>query len=237
MGERDWTGELESYLRERFALFFANVGQPVPFVGLRISPPLGIEEAKYFLLGLEDGLFHLDEESCVQSSLFSPEYAEIEGDKYRLFRHDPPPFRFFRERVCHLSTAGFLILKRGWLRSHIVVDSSAAGNRTAADRADILVKSPAGALLICVAVKRSVAELQKLVADLRTCCNRGPHAEDDCGFPQNHPRYEFCARYRPAYFWGVAPDAGICVRLGYDNRSIRLEMLPSLPHRSVMELE
>ena len=50
-------------------------------------------------------------------------------------------------------------------------------------------------------------ESKKLVMDLRACCQRGLHAKDDCGFPQNHPNYEFCARRKPPYLWAVAPDA------------------------------
>jgi hypothetical protein len=237
VAEVDWRGELENFLRERFALFFARMGQRVPFGGLRIGPPLGVEEAKYFLLGLEDRLFELDDASCVQSQLFSREHAETETEKYRLFRHDPPPFRFFRERVCHLSTASLLILKRGWLRNRVTLDSTAVGYRTMADRADILIRSPAGALLVCVAVKRNMSELQKLASDLRNCCTRGLHAQEECGFPQNHPRYEFCLKYRPAYVWGVAPDANVCLKLGYEEHSITVEVLPALPQRSLFELE
>jgi hypothetical protein len=100
---------------------------------------------------------------------------------------------------------------------------------------DILVKSPTGQILACVEVKRSVAELQKLITDLRTCCKRGEHAKDDCGFPQNHPKYEFCAFYKPIYFWAVAPDADVCFRMKYDDGSIELEQLISLPPRSMIE--
>ena len=69
MNERDWAGELERYLRDKFVQLCANTGQAVPFSGLRINPPLGIEESKYFLLGLEAGLFLPDEEGYVQSEL------------------------------------------------------------------------------------------------------------------------------------------------------------------------
>jgi hypothetical protein len=100
---------------------------------------------------------------------------------------------------------------------------------------DILIKLHPGQILAGVEVKRSAVELQKLITDLRMCCKRGPHAKDDCGFPQNHPKYEFCALYQPAYFWAVAPDTDVCFRMKYVGSAIELEQLPSLPPRSLLE--
>jgi hypothetical protein len=100
---------------------------------------------------------------------------------------------------------------------------------------DILVKSIGGKIVACVEVKRSGAELQKLISDLRACCKRGTHARDDCGFPQNHPKYEFCAFYKPTYFWAVAPDAEVCFSMHYRDDQIALEQLPSLPPRSMID--
>lgn len=126
-------------------------------------------------------------------------------------------------------------MKRGWLTSHILMEPDFEDDRDMSYGIDILVKSPKGQILACVEVKRSVAELQKLITDLRACCQRGAHAKDDCGFPQNHPKYEFCAFYKPAYFWAVAPDADVCFRMKYDDGSIELEQLISLPPRSMIE--
>jgi hypothetical protein len=224
--ERDWAGELEKYLRDKFAELCETIGQPA-FSGLRISPPPGTTEAKYFLLGLEAGIFSIDREGCVQSELLPP---SAEQEQCQIFWREPLPPRLFREGVCQLSTASSLILRRGWLRSQVMMEPSARANGI-----DVLVKSATGKILICVAVKRGEAELQKLITDLRACCKRGPHAEDDCGFPQNHPKYEFCASSQPIYFWGVAPDADICLRMKYDDRSIELEQLASLPPRSMIE--
>ena len=237
MSDRDWAGELERYLRDRFAELCGTIGQPVPFSGLRINPPLRIEESKYFLLGLETGLFQLDDEGCVQSELLPAGSKENTRRMCRLFRHDPPLPRLLREGVCQLSTASLLILKRGWLKNHILIRSRTEDDCSPEDEADILVKRTTGELLICVEVKRSVAELQKLITDLWTCCNRGAHAQTDCGYPQNHPKYEFCARYKPIYFWGVAPDADACLRMKYEGDSIEMEQLPSLPPRSMIELD
>jgi hypothetical protein len=234
--ERDWVGELERWLQDRFGELCETIGQPVPLSGLRINPSLGIEESRYFLLGLEAGLFRPDEEGYVQSELLpSPSTGNTRQTMCQIFWHNPPPPRLFRECVCQLSTASSLIMKRGWLKSHILMEPDFTDDRDTSYGIDILVKSPTGQILACVEVKRSVAELQKLITDLRACCKRGAHAKDDCGFPQNHPKYEFCAFYKPTYFWAVAPDADVCFRMKYDDGSIELEQLISLPPRSMIE--
>jgi hypothetical protein len=234
--ERDWAGELERWLQESFAELCDTIGQPVPLSGLRINPNLGIEEAKYFLLGMEAGLFLPDELGYIQSELLPlPSGGNTRQKMCRLFWHDPPPLRLIRECICQLSTASSLILQRGWLPSHVLLEPGYKDNREMSYGIDILIKSPAGQILVAVEVKRSVAELQKLVTDLSACCKRGAHAKDDCGFPQNHPKYDFCAFYKPMHFWAVAPDADICFRMEYGDGSIGLEQLTSLPARSMLE--
>src|SRR5204862_5078255 len=122
--ERDWVDELEGWLQHRFAELCETIGQPVPFSGLRINPALGLEEAKYFLLGLEAGLFYPDELGYVQSELL-PDSNEGNASKKmcRIFWYDSLPPRLVRECVCQLSTASSLIVKRGWLTSHIQIEA------------------------------------------------------------------------------------------------------------------
>lgn len=233
--ERDWAGELERWLQECFAGLCGALGQRTPLSGLRISPTLGDEEAKYFLLGLEEGLFRLDGEGHVQSELL-PSAGEEDGSQksYRIFSQEAPP-RLLRENLCQLATASLLILKRGWLKRHVALEPSREEHRSAAYGVDLLVRAAAGKIFIWVEVKRSAAELQKLIADLRACSRRGRHAHTDCGFPQNHPRYEFCMFNQPAYLWAVAADAEICFKASYEQGSLELEQLSSLPPRSMLE--
>jgi hypothetical protein len=234
--EREWAGELERWLQDRFAELSDTVGQPAPLSGLRIHPALGVEESKCFLLGLEAGLFLPDECGSIQSELLSSPSGGNTGQKRcQIFSLDPPPPRLFRECVCQLSTASSLILQRGWLTSHIVLEPDCRDERDMSYGIDILIKSPTGQILVAVEVKRSATELQKFITDLTVCCKRGAHLRDDCGFPQNHPKYEFCASSKPAYFWAVAPDADVCLRMKYADDSIELEQLASLPPRSRLE--
>jgi hypothetical protein len=237
MFERVWSGELEQWLQEKFAELCEALGQRMPLSGLRISPPLGQEEAKYFLLGLEEGLFELDEEGYVQSELLPPpEEADAKQKSYRIFSHEPPAPRLLRESICQLAAAALLILERGWLKRHVVLEPSRQEHRSAAYGVDLLVRSAAGQIFIWAEIKRSAVELEKLIADLRACSRRGQHAHEDCGFPQNHPRYQFCLSSRPTYLWAVAPDAEICFEVKCEQSSIELEPLPSLPPRSLIEL-
>ena len=212
--ERDWADELEDWLQKRFSESCAATGQPVPTSGLRIHPPFGAEEAKYFLLGLEAGLFRPDD--------------------HEIFHGDPPP-RLFREGICQLSTVSVLILKRGWLPRQILTGTSLAEYCSQDFGVNILIKSSSDQILASVTVKRTAPELQKLALDLRTCFRRGAHSIDECGFPQNHLKYEFCATYKPRYFWAVAPDADLCLGLLQTVAGIQLEELATLPPRSLIE--
>ncbi len=233
--ERDWATEAEGYLKARFAELGTALGQPVSFSGLRINPPLGLAEAEYFLLGLEAELFQLDELGNIQSELLRARSGDDPRIVFQLFQQEPPPPRLRREVFCQLSTASSLILKRGWLRSQVFLTPGDEGLGPPGHGIDLLVRSSPGAILICVEVKRSAAELQKLITDLGACCKRGPHPQSDCGFPQNHPKYEFCALNQPTYFWAVAPDADVCLRMKYYGSSVGLEQLSSLPPRSMIE--
>src|SRR3984893_5070599 len=104
--ERDWADELERWLQDRFAELCETIGQPVPLSGLRINPSLGIEESRYFLLGLEAGLFQPDEEGYVQSELLPPPSTGNTKQRVcQIFSYDSLPPRLVRECICQLSTA------------------------------------------------------------------------------------------------------------------------------------
>jgi hypothetical protein len=225
--------ELETWLQDRFAATCQAIGQRVPISNLRISPPLAEWEAQYFLLGLEENLFAVDERGEVTSELLTRGDETHPSPGYRLFSHEPP--RLLRENVCQLATAARLILERGWLRRHVTLESSRKEHRATADGFELLVRSAEGKIFIWAEVKRSAVELEKLIADLRACSRRGPHAHEDCGFPQNHPRHEFCVSSQPAYLWAVAPDGEVCLAVKCENGVLELDPLPSLPPRSLLE--
>jgi hypothetical protein len=222
--------ELETWLQERFAAACHAAGQPGPVSNLRISPPLANWETEYFLAGLTAELFAVDAQDRVTSEMLEAG----EAASYPLFSHEP--LRLLRENVCQLAAAAQLVLQRGWLKRHLLLQPGRPEHRATADGFDLLVQLHPDEILISVEVKRSRLKLEKLIADLRACSRRGPHAHEDCGFPQNHPRHDFYVSKRPAYLWAVAPDAEFCLALKCEGNSVELEPLPSLPPRSLLEL-
>jgi hypothetical protein len=223
----------ESRLQQVFVRLCEKAGQRAPFPSLKINPPLPAWEAQYFLLGLEENLFALDEEGQIHSDLIAgPE----KGARltFPIFSQEHQP-RLIREYICQLAALSFLILERGWLRGQVILELGRPEHRSTAHGVDLLVRSNGDRTDIWIEVKRSAVELQKLITDLRACSRRGPHAPGDCGFPQNHPRYEFCIFYKPTYLWAVASDAEGCFRINYEQSSIEFEQLGSLPPRSLIE--
>ena len=228
----------ESRLQQEFVRICEAAGQPPPFTGLKINPPLATWEAQYFLLGLEEDLFALDGAGCVRSELpGSPDSVSETGPApgFPIFSPERPP-RLLRENICQLAALAFLVLERGWLRGQVFLERSRAEHRSTPHGLDLAVRTTGERTDIWVEVKRSAVELQKLLADLRACSRRGPHPQKDCGFPQNHPRYEFCVFFRPTYLWAVAPDAEACFKIVYDESAIEFEQLTSLPPRSLLEM-
>lgn len=197
---------------------------------LRIGPPLAAWEDQFLMRGLHEELFTIDDCGLVTSELLQTEPGKV----YRIMSHEPA--RLLRENICQLATAARLIFERGWLRRHLSLEPGREEHHATADQWDLLVRSAAGDILVWVEVRRTAAELNKLVSDLRACSRRGPHAHADCGFPQNHPRHEFCVSTQPANLWLVAPDGDLALSVTCDGHSVELEPLPSLPHRSRFEL-
>jgi hypothetical protein len=226
--------ELETWLQDRFTAACQTAGQRESISGLRISPTLANWEAEYFLAGLTADLFAVDAQGGVTSEMFESGHENEQPASYRLFSHEP--LRLLRANICQLAAASRLVLQRGWLKRHLLLQAGRREHRATADGFDLLVQLHADEILISVEIKRSRLELEKLIADLRACSRRGPHAHEDCGFQQNHPRHEFYLSLRPAYLWAVAPDGEICLAIKYEEHSLDLEPLSSLPPRSLLEL-
>ena len=201
---------------------------------LRIGPPLAAWEDEFLCRGVSENLFEVDAQGQVKSALVSsdPDAGEPVAP-YRIWAAESG--RVLRENVCQLAAASRLVFERGWLRDHISLEPGKQEHHATAGHFDLLVRSPAGENLIWVEVRKSAVELHKLVADLRACSRRGPHAHADCGFPQNHPRHQFCLATRPPFLWLVAPDGELCFEIHCAEHAVELDPLPSLPSRSFLE--
>jgi len=212
-----------------------TLGKNGSLAPLRIAPPLGEWERHFFRRGLEENLFGVDERGEVESDLLPA--ADETGDKpqaYRIFSADPP--RLLRENICQLAAAARLIFEQGWLRQHVFLEPGHPEYHANARVYDLLVRSSEGTIFIWVEARRSGVELDKLIADLRACSRRGPHAHEDCGFPQNHQRHAFCVAKQPSCLWGLAPDGEIVLGVKCDGPALELEPFSSLPPRSLFEL-
>jgi len=226
--------DLDTWLQEKFVQLGAALGRTTPLSSLRIGPPLADWEANFFARGLDENLFQVNELGEVQSDLLAANNPSREARAYRLFSVEPP--RLLRENVCQLAAAARLIFERGWLPRHVFLEAGRPEHHSNAESFDLLVRSPEGEIFIWIEVRRTRAELEKLIADLRACSRRGPHAHEDCGFPQNHPRHEFCVANQPPCLWALAPDAEMSFEVTCNGASVALEPLPSLPPRSRFEL-
>lgn len=224
---------LETWLQEKFAQMGQALGT-APLSGLRIGPPLAEWESEYFHRGLDENLFRVNERGEVESELLRAAEAGAGSRSYGIFSTEPP--RLQRENVCQLATAARLIFERGWLRQHVSLEPGCPEHHANADSFNLVVRSPAGEIYIWIEVRRSAVELEKLVADLRACSRRGPHAPEDCGFPQNHPRYQFCVSTKASCLWALAPDGEMAFAIKCDGTTLALEALVSLPSRSRFEL-
>jgi hypothetical protein len=221
--------QFETWLHDKFGAHTAG-GQPASPSLLRIGPPLAGWEDEFLMRGLSENLFEIDDRGSVASELLGGEPAR----SYRLFSTEP--VRLLRENICQLATASRLVFERGWLPRHVTLEPGRDEHHSTAGQFDLLVRSSAGDILIWIEVKRTGVELNKLVADLHSFSRRGPHAHADCGFPQNHPRHQFCVATQPSYLWAVAPDGDAAFEVSCNAHSVDLDPLPSLPPRSLLEL-
>src|SRR5437763_11999552 len=113
MSARPWEEEAERLLKRTFALLEAGSNLSSRAGLLQIAPALTGEEAKHFVLGLESGLFEIDEQGCSRDSFGSASRVGGDASPLRVFSEDGS--RLVREAVCQLSTAAALVLDRGWL--------------------------------------------------------------------------------------------------------------------------
>ncbi|MFL6515371.1 MAG: hypothetical protein ACJ8M1_10145 [Chthoniobacterales bacterium] len=212
---------------------FVDQADPRPTTSaLRISPPFGSDEAKYFVLGMEAGLFRIDANGRIDSLLIAADGGS--SGIAELFENNRG---LVRTTVCRFSTAAALVLERGWLPQQIQVGARATEKEVMPHQLDITVNVSDGSLVAAIDIRRTLPELEKLRRDLQQCGRRGKHADDNCGFPQNHGRFEYCAFYQPPYFWAVAPESEMCFKMSYgDDGTIQMSDVSSLPPRSILEM-
>jgi len=186
---------------------------------LAIVPPINENEAQFFLRGLEQGIFSIDEEGYVQTQLLPlPSGQNRKQKSIQLFwtgRH----CRFlFREGVCQLSTVASLILKYGWSADQIAMEPGRRDFGKLGYGVDVVIRNAQRQIVVCGDVKRDARELQLLIHGFRYCCGVGPHYKDACRFKRDHAKYEFCSVAKPSYFFATAPGQEICFMLSHNGQ-------------------
>jgi len=215
----EWIVDAESCLRGRF---IRCVGGASAFV---IKPPLHACEAEYFVRGLENGVFSIDDEGYVQSSVLPPSSRDSTRNKtLSLFWHRAGRRYLFREGVCQISTVAALKLKYCVPLDQIKMEPTCPDGLSWA--VDILLKSPQGTNVAACEVKRDDRELKKLISGFRSCCGVGLHSKKECKFSKNHPKFELCHSLRPEYFMAVSPGQEVCLQLSYSGDFIEGAEVP-----------
>lgn len=202
---RDWIKDAETFLQQKYNCISVE-GPP-----LKIDPALDGNEAEFFMRGLEERLFLIDDEGYAQTQMLRRLIRKGEKNKtFQLFWHDRDGHRFlFREGVCQLSTVASLVLKYGWTADRITLEPEGPEFGNLKNAVDILVADGKGGYLACCEVKSSDSELERLLVELRDCLSIGTHRKGECR-RNNHRKSEFLSKRKPHYFFVTAPGREIC---------------------------
>jgi hypothetical protein len=189
---KEWIEEARSCLRERFIRCAGGANPASTFV---IKPNLHASEAEYFVRGVENGIFSIDDEGYVQSSVLPLSRKSTRNKTLSLFWHRTGRRYLFREGVCQISTMAALTLKYGCPLDQIHMEPTFPGWPEHSWAVDILLKSRQGTDVAFCEVKRDDHELNELIWGFRHCCKAGSHAKNECRFRKNPPKIRVVRRY------------------------------------------
>jgi hypothetical protein len=173
----DWISEAKHQLQQRYDLIRC-AGGPIPSLALGIKPPLNAREAEYFVRGLEAGLFSIDDESYVQSSMLpASSRTDSRNRILQLFWRRAGQRYLFREGICQLSTVATLRLNYNWPEDKIKMEPTFPEQAHLPWAVDILMLNAQGTVAALCEVKRDKRELDQLVRGFQHCCREGPHTK------------------------------------------------------------
>lgn len=187
---------------------------------LAIKPGLDAKEAEYFLLGMEHGIFSIDDHGYAQSAVLPPSPKRETRNRILQLIWQRKGRRFlFREGVCQLATVSELVLEQHWPIEQIQMEPALPDLRYAVD---ILLKDAGRSPVAACEVKRDNREFDLLLSSFRDCCARGFHGKNECAFRENHPKYELCAEVKPQYFMLASPGRQLSLRISYEHGGVRI---------------
>lgn len=221
---------VEEFLQERYGAVIENFDD-LPNQTLVIDEPITEQEASFFLMGLERNVFSIDDEGYVQSLLLPgpPKNSSKQRMIQMFWHHGGGVRKLFREGINQMAAACRLIFEYGWEIDEIKMEPSIAEFGQLAYGVDIVVVGPDSAIPLCCESKRNNSEFEKLMKQFMSCCSMGEHLKEVCINKDNHPKYDFCIKAKPKYFWLVSPTNEVCLELSYVNGGlIQLTELPEL---------
>jgi hypothetical protein len=218
--EAEWIEKAEIVLREGF---IRRTGDPASAPVL--EPPLHAHEAEYFVRGLKSGIFSIDDEGYVQSTVLPRSSRDSTRSKIlNLFwRHKGDRWSVFREGVCQISTMAVLNLKHGIPLGQIQMEPTFPDLHWPVD---ILLKNSKGDCAAFCEVKRDDHEMKTFISGFRHCCAAGSHLGKECKFSTNHPKFAACVALKPKHFLAVSPGQEVCFQLAYSEREITIFDVP-----------
>ena len=231
MTNRDWISEANKYLRCKYRGLDEKLDPTLP----DFDPELTDWESRYFLLGLEQGLFTIDCEGYTQSCFLPPPKKDKQMI-FQLFNHFSGGNRSLsREKVCQLATVSYLVINRNWDKSRIKMEPSYCVNGIPIQWAvDISIESASGEVLVGCEMKKGRKEHEKLIRDFKDCSERGQHGKDECDNGE-HSKFNFCSQIKPKYFFMVSPGKKQCLELTYISDKILINEIPTLPDRECID--
>jgi len=136
----EWIAEAQARLQERYGCLRC-AGGPRLVPTIVIHPTLDPQEAEYFVRGLDNEIFSIDDEGYVQSTVLPPSRKSTRKKILSLFWRHGEQFRLFREGVCQISTVAALTLKYGCPLDQIQMEPTFPSRPDLPGAVDILLKS------------------------------------------------------------------------------------------------
>jgi hypothetical protein len=219
----EWIAGAEAYLQDRYDRI-RKAGGNVLAPSFALKFPLDALEAKYFVRGMEEGIFSIDDEGYAQSAVLPASSGKGDQKKIlQLFWRRAGRRDLFREGVCQLATVSALVLKYGWRIDQIEMEPTFPDFPHLAWAVDIVLRRNTGTVVACCEVKQNDRELDQLIAGFRYCCGKGPHSREGCRLARNHPKFELCAAIKPDYFMFTSPGREICFKMSYGEGAVTIK--------------
>lgn len=163
------------------------------------------EEAHGFFRAIDAGLFELSDKGQCRPRGMRPST----GYCFPLFDWESKAksqVRLFREWLTHAAAPASLHLDYGYPLHDIALD---------VDAFDVLVYSPSNQPLVAVEVKKSSAELDKMLAEMHALEQQGWELKYDARSSNAAQKFRSLLAFRPVFFLAIAPGVSRAYAVNY----------------------